>query len=75
MTLNRPDRGKLLGAAELEKIEKFYRYFDKDGDGIPIGLCPGRIPRARISPVAPDTHSTAPIPRTLSNTRSFSTGC
>ena len=37
----RPDRGKMLGAEELEKIEKFYRYFDKDGDGIPYRTLPG----------------------------------
>ena len=37
----RPDRGKMLGAEELDKIEKFYRYFDKDGDGIPYRTLPG----------------------------------
>jgi len=37
----RPDRGKVLSAEDLEKIEKFYRYFDKDGDGIPARSLPG----------------------------------
>ena len=35
------DRGKVLGFEELEKIEKFYRYFDADGDGIPYRSYPG----------------------------------
>src|SRR6185369_15801302 len=41
----RPDRGKVLGKEELEKIEKFYRYFDKDGDGIPYRTLPGVHPK------------------------------
>ncbi len=41
----RPDRGKVLGREELEKIEKFYRYFDKDGDGIPYRTLPGVHPK------------------------------
>jgi 2-oxoglutarate ferredoxin oxidoreductase subunit alpha len=40
-----PDRGKVLGRAELEKIEKFYRYVDKDGDGIPYRTFPGVHPK------------------------------
>ncbi len=36
-----PDRGKVLGAADLEKMEKFYRYLDTDGDGIPYRTLPG----------------------------------
>jgi 2-oxoglutarate ferredoxin oxidoreductase subunit alpha len=41
----RPDRGKVLGKAELEKIEKFYRYLDKDEDGIPYRTFPGVHPK------------------------------
>jgi 2-oxoglutarate/2-oxoacid ferredoxin oxidoreductase subunit alpha len=41
----RPDRGKVLGKEELEKIEKFYRYFDKDGDGIAYRTLPGVHPK------------------------------
>jgi len=41
----RPDRGKVLGKQELEKIEKFYRFFDKDGDGIPYRTLPGVSPK------------------------------
>ncbi len=37
----RPDRGKVLGAEELEGIETFYRYLDVDGDGIPYRTIPG----------------------------------
>jgi 2-oxoglutarate ferredoxin oxidoreductase subunit alpha len=37
----RPDRGKVLGADELRKMEKFYRYLDTDGDGIPYRSYPG----------------------------------
>lgn len=37
----RPDRGKVMSADDLEKIEKFYRFFDHDGDGIPYRSLPG----------------------------------
>ena len=40
-----PDRGKVLGAEELEKMEKFYRYLDVDGDGIPYRTLPGVHPK------------------------------
>jgi 2-oxoglutarate/2-oxoacid ferredoxin oxidoreductase subunit alpha len=40
-----PDRGKVLGKAELEKIEKFHRYVDKDEDGIPYRTFPGVHPK------------------------------
>ena len=36
-----PDRGKVLHADELEKIEKFYRYLDADKDGIAARTLPG----------------------------------
>jgi 2-oxoglutarate ferredoxin oxidoreductase subunit alpha len=36
-----PDRGKVLGPEDLEKMEKFYRYLDTDGDGIPYRTYPG----------------------------------
>jgi len=42
----RPDRGKMLGKEAVEKLEKFYRYFDKDGDGIPYRTLPGVHPKA-----------------------------
>ncbi|MCA0377362.1 MAG: 2-oxoacid:acceptor oxidoreductase subunit alpha [Gemmatimonadetes bacterium] len=37
----RPDRGKVLDAAGLEKIQKFSRYLDVDGDGIAARTLPG----------------------------------
>ena len=37
----RPDRGKVLGAEELETITKFSRYLDVDGDGIAARSLPG----------------------------------
>ena len=37
----RPDRGKVLGAADLEKIKKFSRYVDENGDGIAARTLPG----------------------------------
>jgi 2-oxoglutarate ferredoxin oxidoreductase subunit alpha len=40
-----PDRGKLLGKDEVEKLEKFYRYLDKDGDGIAARTLPGVHPK------------------------------
>jgi 2-oxoglutarate ferredoxin oxidoreductase subunit alpha len=36
-----PDRGKVLGKEELDKMDKFYRYLDKDEDGIPYRTFPG----------------------------------
>ena len=41
----RPDRGKVLNAAELEKIKKFSRYVDTDGDGIAARTLPGASPK------------------------------
>ena len=41
-----PDRGKVITAEELAKIERFYRYFDHDGDGIPQRSLPGLAPKA-----------------------------
>jgi 2-oxoglutarate ferredoxin oxidoreductase subunit alpha len=40
-----PDRGKVLGADELEKMDRFYRYMDVDGDGIPYRTLPGVHPK------------------------------
>lgn len=37
-------RGKVLDAAALEQIEKFGRYLDVDGDGIPYRTLPGTHP-------------------------------
>ncbi len=37
----RPDRGKVLSAEQLEKIQKFSRYLDVDGDGIAARSIPG----------------------------------
>ncbi len=40
----RPDRGKVLGAEELEHVAQFHRYLDVDGDGIPARTLPGVHP-------------------------------
>jgi 2-oxoglutarate/2-oxoacid ferredoxin oxidoreductase subunit alpha len=40
-----PDRGKVLGADELERLERFSRYLDVDGDGIAARSLPGVSPR------------------------------
>jgi 2-oxoglutarate/2-oxoacid ferredoxin oxidoreductase subunit alpha len=42
----RPDRGKLLSREEVLKLEKFYRFLDKDGDGIGYRTLPGVHPKA-----------------------------
>jgi 2-oxoglutarate/2-oxoacid ferredoxin oxidoreductase subunit alpha len=42
----KPDRGKMLSLEEVQKLEKFYRYFDKDGDGIAYRTLPGMHPKA-----------------------------
>ena len=41
----RPDRGKVLSHEEIEKLEKFYRFLDKDGDGIAARTLPGVNPK------------------------------
>jgi 2-oxoglutarate/2-oxoacid ferredoxin oxidoreductase subunit alpha len=41
----RPNRGKVLTAEQLDSIEKFYRYDDADGDGIPYRTYPGVHPK------------------------------
>ena len=40
-----PDKGKVLSAEDLELMEKFQRYLDKDGDGIPYRTLPGEHPK------------------------------
>ena len=40
-----PDRGKVLSAEDLEKMEAFHRYLDVDGDGIPYRTLPGSHPK------------------------------
>ncbi|MGQ0835931.1 MAG: 2-oxoacid:acceptor oxidoreductase subunit alpha [Gammaproteobacteria bacterium] len=42
----RPDRGKMLSREEIEKLDRFYRYLDKDDDGIPYRTLPGVHPKA-----------------------------
>jgi 2-oxoglutarate ferredoxin oxidoreductase subunit alpha len=41
----RLDRGKVMGAAELEAGKDFGRYMDVDGDGIPYRTYPGTHPK------------------------------
>jgi 2-oxoglutarate ferredoxin oxidoreductase subunit alpha len=41
----RPDRGKVLDADDLERIERFARYTDVDGDGIAARTLPGVSPK------------------------------
>src|SRR5260221_50684 len=36
-----PDRGKVLNAEQLAGMEKFWRYYDHDNDGIPQRTIPG----------------------------------
>jgi 2-oxoglutarate ferredoxin oxidoreductase subunit alpha len=40
-----PDRGKVMSAEQLEKIEKFHRYLDVDNDGIAWRTLPGVHPK------------------------------
>jgi 2-oxoglutarate ferredoxin oxidoreductase subunit alpha len=40
-----PDRGKVLSAEDLEKLDKFYRYLDTDGDHIGPRTLPGVHPK------------------------------
>jgi len=40
-----PDRGKVLTAEQLEKMEAFHRYLDVDGDEVPYRSLPGVHPK------------------------------
>ena len=40
-----PDRGKVYSKEEITKLEKFHRYLDVDGDGIPYRTMPGVHPK------------------------------
>jgi 2-oxoglutarate ferredoxin oxidoreductase subunit alpha len=40
-----PDKGKVLTGDDLDSIEKFQRYLDPDGDGIPYRTLPGDHPK------------------------------
>jgi 2-oxoglutarate ferredoxin oxidoreductase subunit alpha len=40
-----PDRGKVYSKEEIAKLEKFHRYLDVDGDGIPYRTLPGVHPK------------------------------
>jgi 2-oxoglutarate ferredoxin oxidoreductase subunit alpha len=40
-----PDRGKVVTAEQLAKMEKFWRYYDHDNDGIPQRSLPGTHPK------------------------------
>jgi 2-oxoglutarate ferredoxin oxidoreductase subunit alpha len=40
-----PDRGKVYTKEDLAKMEKFHRYLDVDGDGIPYRTLPGVHPK------------------------------
>ena len=55
------DRGKVLDAEDLERIERFGRYLDVDGDGIGYRTYPGTHPeKGAFSPAAPPATSTRP---------------
>jgi 2-oxoglutarate ferredoxin oxidoreductase subunit alpha len=40
-----PDRGKVLSKQEIDGLEKFYRYLDRDDDAIPYRTLPGTTPK------------------------------
>jgi 2-oxoglutarate ferredoxin oxidoreductase subunit alpha len=40
-----PDRGKVLDLEQIQKLEKFWRYYDHDNDGIPQRTLPGTHPK------------------------------
>jgi 2-oxoglutarate ferredoxin oxidoreductase subunit alpha len=41
----KPDRGKVLSAEQLAKMDKFYRFLDVDGDGVAYRTRPGDHPK------------------------------
>jgi len=40
-----PDKGKVLSAEDLDSMDRFHRYLDVDGDGIPYRTLPGEHPK------------------------------
>jgi 2-oxoglutarate/2-oxoacid ferredoxin oxidoreductase subunit alpha len=63
-----PDRGKVLSAAALERIGKFRRYADVDGDGIPWRSLPGCTRRGRTSRAVRATTRRPATPRMPAST-------
>jgi 2-oxoglutarate ferredoxin oxidoreductase subunit alpha len=41
----KPDRGKVLSKEELDGLDKFYRFLDRDDDAIPYRTLPGVSPK------------------------------
>jgi 2-oxoglutarate ferredoxin oxidoreductase subunit alpha len=41
----RPDRGKVLSAEELQKMDRFFRYLSNNGDGVAARTLPGVDPK------------------------------
>ncbi|HEX6062829.1 MAG TPA: 2-oxoacid:acceptor oxidoreductase subunit alpha [Longimicrobiales bacterium] len=41
----RPDRGRVLNAEQLDKMQAFYRYLDVDSDGVAARTLPGSHPK------------------------------
>ena len=66
----RPDRGRVLDAAELETMAKFYRYSPtRTTTTSRRARCPACTPRARSSRAARATTSSAATPRSPTSTR------
>jgi 2-oxoglutarate ferredoxin oxidoreductase subunit alpha len=40
-----PDRGKVLDLEQIQKLDRFWRYYDHDNDGIPQRTLPGVHPK------------------------------
>ena len=59
----RPDRGKVLGEEELQALETFSRYQDRDGDGICYRTYPGVHPTGAYFTRGSVTTSTAATPK------------
>ena len=47
-----PDRGKVLSSDDVDKLEKFYRYLDVDGDGVAARTLPGENAKGAYCSVA-----------------------
>ena len=72
----RYDRGKVYDADALDRIEKFGRYLDTDGDGIGYGPCRARTRRrAAFSRAARRATNTRATPRRRKPIRRTWNGC
>jgi len=70
----KPDRGKMLSKEEVLKLDKFFRFVDRDEDGITYRTLPGVHPKAELLHARFGPYSIRRYTEIRPNTRWCSTG-